>query len=134
MQSDYKEICKITSQRTGKSEQLYKDLANFVFASLYKNMRRPKNLIIKLRGIGFWYLRKKRMIGHLEFPPDYNKKKEDFKHELAWVKNENRKEMHAIFRERLKEYEEYSEEKRKINAIRHKTQTLIVKDVNSKTD
>ena len=56
MQSDYKEIARLTAQRTNKPEQIYKDISNFVYSSLYNTLRKPKSLIIKLKGVGSWYL------------------------------------------------------------------------------
>lgn len=126
MQSDYKDIYKQTAKRTSKNETLYKDVGNFVFTELYNMMRRPNSLIIKLKGIGFWFLRRKRLFGALErFPANYEKKQEDYKNPLKYLNNENKKEVHALFRERLKDYEEYVEIKREIRIERNKTQSLI---------
>ena len=61
MQSDYKELVKLTSWRTGVNEQIYKDLCNFLFAKTAEEMKKPKNLIIRLRGVGSWFLRMKRL-------------------------------------------------------------------------
>lgn len=131
MQSDYREICKITSSRTGKSEQLYRDLSNFIFADLAKNIRRPKTLIIKLKGIGFWFLRKKKILDYIKFPPHYDKKREDFTHDILWNANEQRKELFVLFAERLKEYDKFLEKKSKIKSIRQKTQNIVIPDDNS---
>ena len=114
MQSDYKEIYKLTAKRTSKNEVLYKDIGNFVFTELYNMLRKPNSLIIKLKGIGFWFLRRKRLAGVIKlYPADYEKKQEDFSSEYGFLKNENKKEIHALFMERLKDYEEYAEEKEK---------------------
>ena len=126
MQSDYKEIYKLTAKRTSKNEVLYKDIGNFVFTELYNMLRKPNSLIIKLKGIGFWFLRRKRLAGVIKlYPADYEKKQEDFSSEYGFLKNENKKEIHALFMERLKDYEEYAEEKRKIRTERNKTQVLL---------
>lgn len=126
MQSDIKQITKITSKRTNIEENLYLSVANFVFSELHSIMRRPPSLIIKLKGIGYWFLRKARMQKIVdENPPDFDKKEEDFKYFLEHIANENRKEVYAIFLERLKDYEKYLEKKGKIRIERNKTQTLI---------
>lgn len=107
MQSDYKEIYRLTSERTGKSEQLYKEIGNFVFAELYSHFRKPKSLIIKLKGVGSWYLRKKRLEIMVKKAPTEEKDLTD----LAKYTIDDylsKKEMFDTFKERLKEYEEYS--------------------------
>ena len=126
MQSDYKEIYKITSKRTGKDELLYKDIGNFVFTELYSMFRKPNSLIIKLKGIGSWFLRRKRLQGVIDmYPADYEKKQEDFHSEFSFLKNENKKELHTIFKARLKEYDEYIELKQEVRKERNKTQSLV---------
>lgn len=126
MQSDHKEIYKLTAERTGKDQQIYKDLGNMVFATLYSNLRRPKSLIIKLQGVGTWYLRRMRMQAMLElFPPDYSKTREDFSSPYAFIDHENKIEIFEILRNRLKEYEEYIQLKREIAKKRRETQVLL---------
>lgn len=126
MQSDHKEIYKLSAKRTGKDEVLYKDIGNFVFAELYSMFRKPKSLIIKLKGVGFWFLRRKRLFGVINmYPPDFEKKQEDFSSEYAFLKNENKKEIYTLFQERLKEYESYAQEKTVVRKERNKTQFLL---------
>lgn len=126
MQSDCKEIYKLTAKRTGKSEDLYKDVGNSVFTELYNMFRKPNSLITKLKGIGFWFLRRKRLYGAVErFPANYEKTAEDYGTEFSFVRNENKKEIHELFKERLKDYHEYVEMKRQIRIERNKTQKLI---------
>jgi hypothetical protein len=126
MQSDHKEIYRLTSLRTGKSQDTYKDVGNYVFASLYSTMRKPKSLIIKLKGVGCWYLRKKRMeIVTTFFIPDHTKQATDFSTELEWKLYQNRMELYKIFKERLIEYEEYIKIRDAIRQKRYETQTII---------
>lgn len=126
MQSDYKQAYKTTAKRTGKDETLYKDIGNFVFAHLYSMFRKPKSLIIKLKGIGFWFLRKKRLKGVIDmYPPDFERNPEEFSSEYSFLRNENKKEMYVLFQERLKEYDSYIEERKMIRTERNKTQVLL---------
>jgi hypothetical protein len=126
MQSDPKEIYKLTAERTGKSEQVYKDIGNFVFAKLYSELRKPKKLIIKLKGVGNWELRRKRMRIAIDmFPPNFERQKEDFPSEVEFLKNENKKELHQIFKERLKDYDEFIKLRDEIRKVRNETQTII---------
>jgi hypothetical protein len=126
MQSDYKEIAKITSQRTAGNEQLYKDICSTVFTSLNKNFRKPPSLILKLKGIGMWYLRRQRMRIILEhFPPDFEKTEEDFESKFGAIEHNNRIELFTIFKERLLDYDKYVEERDAVRKIRHATQQLL---------
>lgn len=127
MQSDIKEIYRITSERTGKKEDIYKDIGNFVFTELYSMMKKPKSLIIKLKGVGFWFLRKKRL--HLFMEKNsttFNKKREDFSNNDEFLRNENQRELYLLFAERLKEYDEYIELKKEIRGKRNKMQDLLI--------
>lgn len=126
MQSDYKEIYRLTALRTGKSEELYKEVGNHVFSNLYSFLRRPSALILKLKGVGSWYLRRKRMqIIVDEFPPDFTKTVEDFTSQLSLFKYENKKEIYEIFVQRLKEYEEYILLRDEIREKRYANQKLL---------
>lgn len=125
MQSNNKEIYEMTSERTGLPEDLYKELGEHVFESLYSHLRRPKSLITKLKGVGAWHLRKRRMEIFLEvFPPDFDKKLEDFSHPLQIVQYENKVELYNNFKERMIEYDKFLEERDAIREIRFKTQTI----------
>lgn len=126
MQSDWKQIYKLTAERTGVSEQIYKDLGNFVFAALYKTLRRPPSLIIKLKGIGYWYMRRQRMQIVLDYYPiDENK---EVSNPLELFKYENKKEIQEIFKERLKEYEQYIKERDEVRRLRNATEIPVRPD------
>lgn len=126
MQTDYKQIYKMAADKHGMPEQLYKDLGNFVFAELYAKLRKPPTLIMKLRGIGQWHLRRKRMKAILEiFPLDHERyEKEEFS-KYTLFKYENKKEIHEIFKKRLEDYDRYIELRDEIRKKRHETQTVI---------
>ena len=128
MQSDDKSIYDITSNRTGKPTQLYKDVGTFVFSSLYEKLRKPKSLIIKLKGVGTWYLRKKRMETLMSYyPEDYDKKEVDVEimSPLSILNYENKREMFLLFKDRLAEYDRYITLRNEIRQERFKTQTII---------
>lgn len=129
MQSNTNEIYKITAKRTGKSEQSYKDIGNFIFSELYKEQKRPSKLIIKLKGLGSFFLRKKRVEEIMKcYPEEFSRTKEDFSSERQFLKYENKKEIHEIFTERLKDYEEYLQERNQIRKKRYETQVLLEPD------
>lgn len=126
MQSDWKKVYKLTAERTGEKEQTYKDIGNFVFHTLYKKIRRPQTLIIKLRGVGSWYLRRMRMRGIVEiFPPNFELTREDFDTPYGFLKQENKVEIYHIFKERLKDYDKYIEIRDEIRKKRYETQHLL---------
>lgn len=127
MQSDNKEIYKLTAERTGKSEQLYKDIGNFIFRDLYENMRKPNNLILRLKGIGKWYLRRQRMEIAVSTPPDPGKTREDYSSEDEWIDYFERCNTIALFKERLKDYEQYIKERDDVRSERWKVQKLITR-------
>jgi hypothetical protein len=106
MQSDNKELYKLTAARTGKSEQIYKDVGTAVFAALYKSLRKPKSIIIKLKGVGRWYLRKNRLEATVE-GFDENKENTNEPDSKEFLKYEDRLELHHIFKKRLEEYREF---------------------------
>lgn len=125
MQSNHNEIYKLTSERTGVAENIYKDLGNFVFKSLNTNLRKPKSLIIKLKGIGSWYLRKNRMEIVVElFPPDFENAPTEESLHYKIEKFENKVELFNLFKERLKDYDRYIEKRIKVrNEREHPTET-----------
>lgn len=127
MQSDYKQIYKELSQETSVSEQLYKDLGNFIFQETYNMLRSPTSLIIKLKGIGNWHLRKKRMDIVVSEYPDRGlvKTRDEFESDLSFQEYLDKKKQYDIFVARLKEYDEYLKMKKEIRAIRNETQTLL---------
>lgn len=118
----------MTSQRTGKSLQTYTDVGNFIQKELSDKLRKPSTLIIKLKGIGTWYLRKMRMEIMLSLFPDYYEIEgyNDFPSEDALKNFTNKQELYKIFKERLKDYEKYLELKRFIREERNKTEPLIL--------
>ena len=120
MQADNKEIYRLTSERTKESEELYKEVGGFVFTALYKEIRKPNSLIINLKGVGRWHLRRKRI--------DYfvnNFIPEDPSTSFRLLNDENRAEICEIFKERSKDYERYVALRDEIRKIRHASQKLI---------
>ena len=124
MQSDHKEIYRLTAKRTDKAEQTYKDLGNFVFASLAANLRKPKSLIIKLKGVGSWYLRKRRMVVAVaQREPYIDRKQFDTEDQLReWLE---KKEIYNIFKARLKDYDEYIKNRDEVRKIRYENQVPL---------
>lgn len=128
MQTDYKHLYKLAAEKHGTPEQLYKDLGNFVFSQLYKEMRRPQKLILKLRGVGKWILRRKRMKYIIEnFPLDHDHYEQNSEHLSSYTlfKYENKKEIHELFEQRLQDYDHYIQQREETRKIRYATQVPI---------
>lgn len=134
MQSDHNQIYKLTAEANQKPEELYKLLGNFVFSALYKKLRRPKKLIIKLKGIGSWYLRKKRIEELVNlYPPKFKEFSENpgkFE-KLDMFEYENKVEIYNILKERIKDYQDYITERNLIRKKRYETQTILTSKENS---
>lgn len=112
MQSDNNQLYKLTAERTKKSEVIYKDIGNFIFKALSVSMRKPPSLILKLKGVGTWYLRRQRMRIHIDHvTPDPES--------VDYAEKEALKD---IFKERLKDYEQYIKERNEIREQRYKSQ------------
>lgn len=130
MQGDYKQIYKQLSVETGKPEQLYKDIGNYIFQETYNMLRKPTNLIVKLKGVGSWHLRKRRMEIVVKDYPDrtIERQREEFDSDEAYLKYRQKKEQYDTFVERLKDYEKYLSIKKEIRTLRNETQILLEPD------
>lgn len=122
MQTDNKQIYKELAEETGKSEQVYKDVGNFIWAETYAIIRHPQFLITKLKGIGSWHLRRKRMSQLIENHPLMHKerKREDFTNEANYEDWVWRSELRSNFTNRLKDYDEYVALRDSIRELRRK--------------
>lgn len=124
MQTDYKQIYKELSLKSGKPEQLYKDIGTFVFQETTRMMKNPTSLIIKLKGIGNWHLRRKRMMIVIEEDKNYEDEKDlsEFETESSYENYKDRHKRYHIFKERLKEYDDYISLRNEIRLKRWETQ------------
>ena len=133
MQTDYRQIYQELSQQTGKSEQMYKDIGSFVFQETSKMMKNPQSLIIKLKGVGSWHLRKKRMdivVKDWEKGDDLLPKRED-QSDSSYEEYLEKYKRFSIFKERLKDYDKYLSLKKEVNSIRRETQVLLSPEENT---
>lgn len=121
MQSDIKQIYKLAAERTFKSEQMYKDLGNFVQQEIANVLKRPNSLITKVKGLGYWYLRKKKMKDFIRmYPPYYDIEGfSDFESEAALKNFENKQELYLTFKARLLDYDRFLEKKAFIKQLRN---------------
>lgn len=59
------------------------------------------------------------------FPPNFEKKPEDFESDYGITQYENKVELYKLFKDRLLEYDKYIEIRNNIREIRRKTQVLL---------
>jgi hypothetical protein len=126
MQSTSKEIYKLTAERTGKSQEVYKDIGNFILLETYQTLRKPKSLITKLKGVGFWFLRKKQLEQRVaQYPKGYEEKIEsDFDSITNYQAYLERREVFIIFKRMLVDYDKYISKKREIKGNKHASETI----------
>ena len=112
---------------------MYKDIGSFIFQETARMMKNPQSLIIKLKGVGFWHLRKKRMDIVVNEWTDRAvvKTREDFESDYGWNDYLERHIQYNIFKDRLKEYDKYLDLKKEVNTIRRKTQVLLTPSTNT---
>lgn len=127
MQTNHLDIYRMTAEKTGKNEQMYKDLGTFIFQETAKMLKEPSSLILKLKGIGSWHLRKKRMEIVVNEWTDRAKIKtrEDFSSQVSYDIYLEKHLQYKNFQQRLKEYEEYIAIRDEVRKVRYKTQFLL---------
>ena len=127
MQTNHLDIYAELAKEKGTSEQTFKDIGSFVFRETAKMLKEPTSLILKLKGIGSWHLRKKRMEIFIKEYPHFgeNLTREDFPSDASYENHAEKHQMYINFQQRLKEYEKYLEIKSKIRKKRYESQTLL---------
>lgn len=121
-----KHVYKTLSEETGKSEDLYKDVGSFIFKEVSKMLKEPSSLILKLKGVGTWHLRKSRMEIYVsEFTEPIHDQYTSQQTLDDWVEKRKR---YMNFIERLKEYEKYLQIKKEISEKRNESQVLLEPD------
>lgn len=121
MQANIKSIIKDVAKKENMDADLLQAVASTVFKELRLNQEKPKSLIIKLKGIGSWFLRKQQMERKLAFLEEYYHYSEhntpDDKSEKTAKYWEN-KEIKEVLEERLKDYDRYLSGKNEVKRQR----------------
>lgn len=130
MQTNHLDIYKMLAEETGKSEQTYNDIGSFIFKETARLLKNPNSLILKLKGIGSWHLRKKRMEIVVNEWTDRAKVKtrEDFTSDVSYNIYKEKHQQYLNFQEMLKEYDKYMTLKQEIRKKRNETQVLLEPD------
>jgi hypothetical protein len=123
MQSNHHDIYRMVAEKTGKSEEMYKDIGSMIFKETAEMLQEPTCLILKLKGIGSWHLRKKRMeifVGEFTEPTH-----DEYTSAQTLKEWEQKRQRYANFIERLKEYDKYLKIKQEVRRKRNETQVLL---------
>lgn len=128
MQTNHLDIYSMLAKETGKSEQMYKDIGSFIFKETAVMMKNPSCLILKLKGLGSWHLRKKRMEIVVNEWTDRAKLKtrDDFSSDSSYQTYLDKHLQYVNFQERLLEYDKYLDIKHEIRKKRYETQVLLL--------
>ena len=126
MQVTSKELYKEIAENTKRELSLVKSIGDAVFQELSSFFRNPNALICKLKGVGFWYMRKKKLNEYIIKWDSYY-----MQSPIPTLKNEEAQKVYLygrnqfnILLDRQKQYELFLLKKQKIREIRHKTQPL----------
>lgn len=106
---------------------MYKDIGTFIFKETSHLLKEPTSLILKLKGVGSWHLRKKRMEIVVNEWTDRSevKTREDFTSDSAYETYLEKHLQYINFQQRLLEYDKYLEIKHQIRKKRNETQSLL---------
>lgn len=124
MQTEQYELYRRVSEKHDIDYEKVKAVGLCVFKELYRQLHDPEKLIIKLKGVGYWYLRRQRMIMYNEVnPPNELFKNSEDEVKRAIYADAIR--LRNILIARLEDYEKYLLVKETVNSERRKTQYLI---------
>lgn len=126
MQADIKTIAKKLSKEKKMSYDLIKAVGDTVFKYTGEILKNPPNLIINLKGVGKWYLRKQQMERKIEYLEDYYKYSTGVLPEPLGKYWEN-KELKEKLESLLPIYEKYLKEKKEMFELRR--QLGFIKEV-----
>ena len=121
MQATSNEIYSAVSLLTGVDQELVKAVGDTVFSSISSHMRQPTSLILKIKGLGSFILRKKKIVQEVERID----RKIAFPYRVKFETDEEALERKRLLMERLEEYERYFEKRAFIKKIRHANQKII---------
>lgn len=127
MQTNHQDIYLTLAKEKGKSEQLYKDIGSFVFRETAQMLKEPTSLILKLKGVGSWHLRKKRLEIVVNEWTDRAqvRHRDEFPSNMAYAAYLDKHLQYLNFKERLLEYDKYLNIKKEIREKRYETQALL---------
>jgi len=127
MQTSHLDIYKELAEKNEQSEQLYKDIGSFIFRETARMLKEPTSLILKLKGVGSWHLRKKRLEIVVNEWTDRAliRHRDEFPSNMAYAAYLDKHLQYLNFQERLLEYDKYLNIKKQVREKRYETQVLL---------
>lgn len=127
MQTNHNDVYRVLGNGDEKLEQMYKDIGSFIFKETAYMMKDPESLILKLKGIGSWHLRKKRMEIVVNEWTDRSiiVPQEETQSDSSYQEYLEKHHRYINFKERLVEYEKYISVRTEVRKVRHLTQFII---------
>jgi hypothetical protein len=123
MQWESNDVYNKVAKDTGKDEAFIKALGNFVQKKLVEELKQPRKLIISVKGIGRWFLRRKRMQDAYDKfvvlnPDDYivDTGENGKERKMIWERNLK------VLKERLDDYIPFLERKQEVKIKKNEYQ------------
>lgn len=133
MQADLNKICNKISKEKDIDLDLLKAISNSVFKELASVQKNPPNLILNLKGIGRWFLRKQQMERKIEYLEEY------YKYSTGEIpvpigKYWENKELKESLERLLLIYDDYLLEKKEIRDMRLREGYSKIVEINEEED
>lgn len=127
MQTSHLDIYSALAKETEKSEQVFNDIGSFIFRETSRMLKEPTSLILKLKGVGSWHLRKKRLLIVVN---EWTERaqvriRDEFPSDMAYIGYLDKHLQYINFQERLKDYDRYITIKKQIREKRYETQIPV---------
>ena len=121
MQTTVKQVYKKVSENLTFSEEIVKSIGDKVFETLLSNFKTPQSLIIKVRGLGYFYMRKNKLEDQIKNVNAILAKVSNEEHQLYETPEyfEKKTKLRDLLLERQKEYNKFLEKKNIIKKLRN---------------
>lgn len=97
---------------------LVKSVGSKIFETLMKNFKKPPSIILKLRGLGYFYMKRNKLTSYLERKKDFEEKAKEYKLTEEEIKEKVR--TIELLKKRMEEYDKFIEKKILIRSLRNK--------------
>lgn len=121
MQTTVKQVYKKVAESILYSEEIVKSIGDQVFETLLENFRTPPSLIIKVRGLGYFYMRKNKLEDQIKNVETILAKASNEEYKSSEIPEllEKKIKLKELLLERQKEYNQFLEKKNIIKKLRN---------------
>ncbi len=112
MQKTCNDIYSQVAQKYSLDTDMVKFVGDSVFAEVNIKLRKPSSLIIKIRHLGSFFMRRNNLLKYVA------------RNEVKELEEQIRYDL-ELFKERVREYEKYIEKRDKLRKKRYETQEII---------